>query len=463
MTRLVSVVSGQLQGVPGVRNVTAHMGRAIMSDKQTNMNQGELWVSLDPSADYDQTIASIRDVLADYRGLSPEVLTYLQARLREELSGTSESLVVRVYGEDMTIVKKKADEIAQIIGRISGIAPSGVQVHAPTEAPTVEIEVDIERARLHGLTPGEVRRAASALVSGLEVGSLFESQKVFDVVVYGTPATRHSVTSLQDLLIDTPSGGHVMLKDVANVRIVPAVTEIHRDAVARRIDVTASVNGRDLAAVAADIEEGLRQVDFPLEYRAELLGEYAVRQQAQQRVLAFAIAGGICIFLLLQAYFRSWTLASLVFVSLPAALTGGVVAILATGGGIVSFGSIVGLIAVLGMAVRNTLLLVGRYQYLEQQGETFGASLVARGTEERSGAILMSAIATALAVSPFAFFGNIAGLEIAQPLAIAVLGGLVSTTLLTLAGVPAMSVVCGAVEAEPDMELADDVTATAAA
>jgi Cu/Ag efflux pump CusA len=283
------------------------------------------------------------------------------------------------------------------------------------------------------------------------------------VVVYGTPATRHSVTSLQDLLIDTPSGGHVMLKDVANVRIVPAVTEIHRDAVARRIDVTASVNGRDLAAVAADIEEGLRQVDFPLEYRAELLGEYAVRQQAQQRVLAFAIAGGICIFLLLQAYFRSWTLASLVFVSLPAALTGGVVAILATGGGIVSFGSIVGLIAVLGMAVRNTLLLVGRYQYLEQQGETFGASLVARGTEERSGAILMSAIATALAVSPFAFFGNIAGLEIAQPLAIAVLGGLVSTTLLTLAGVPAMSVVCGAVEAEPDMELADDVTATAAA
>ena len=243
-----------------------------------------------PSADYDATVAAVRDVVGDYGGLSPEVLTYVQARLREELSGTGESLVVRVYGEDINVIRKKADEIAQVLARINGVV--GCAVQYPKEAPTVEIEVDIDRARRYGLAPGEVRRAASALVSGIEVGSLFEAQKVFDVVVYGTPETRHSLTSLQDLLIDTPSGGHVSLKDVATVRIVPAATEIHRDAVARRMDVTANVQGRDLAAVAADIEQGIRQVDFPLEYRAELLGEYAVRQAAQRRVLAFAIAGG---------------------------------------------------------------------------------------------------------------------------------------------------------------------------
>ena len=139
--------------------------------------------------------------------------------------------MVRVYGEDINVIRKKADEIAGIIAKVNGVVSSTVQ--HPKVAPTVEIEVDIERANRYGLAPGEVRRAASALVSGIEVGSLFEAQKVFDVFVYGTPETRHSLTSLQNLLIDTPSGGHVLLKDVATVRIVPAVTEIHRDAVAR--------------------------------------------------------------------------------------------------------------------------------------------------------------------------------------------------------------------------------------
>ena len=460
MSRLTTMVSRELRAIPGVRNVSAHMGRAISSDKRTNMNAGELLVAIDPSADYDATVASVREVVADYSGLAPEVLTYLQARLRDELSGTGESLVVRVYGEDLNVIRKKAEEIQQVLARTSGVVDAAVQY--PKEAPTVEIEVDIERARRYGLAPGDVRRAASALVSGIEVGSLFEAQKVFDVMVYGTPETRHSLTSLQDLLIDTPAGGHVTLKDVATVRIAPAATEIHRDAVARRMDVTANVRGRDLAAVAADIEQGLRRVDFPLEYRAELLGEYAVRQAAQRRVLAFGIAAAIAIFLLLQAFFRNWSLATLAFLSLPAALTGGVLAVLLTGG-IFSLGSIVGLIAVLGIAVRNTILLVSRYRRLECEGGAFSTALVERGTEERAAPILMSAVTMALGFLPFALFGNIAGLEIAHPMAIVVLGGLVTTTVVSLVGVPAMSVVCGTAVAEPDMELVEDVPATVAA
>ena len=463
MTRLTTVVGRELSAIPGVRNVHAHMGRAIASDKRTNMNAGEMWISLDPAADYDKTVAAVRDVVGDYSGLSPEVLTYVQARLREELSGTGESLVVRVYGEDINVIRKKADEIAQVLRRINGVVGSAVQVQYFNEAPTVEVEVDIERARRYGLTPGEVRRAASALVSGLEVGSLFEAQKVFDVVVFGTPETRHSMTSLQELLIDTPSGGHVSLKDVATVRIVPAATEIHRDAVARRMDVTASVQGRDLAAVAADVQQGIRQVDFPLEYRAELLGEYAVRQEAQRRVLAFAIAAGIAIFLLLQVFLGNWSMATLFFLSLPASLAGGAAAALLTGGGIISLGSIVGFIVVLGIALRNTMLLVSRYRQLECEGQSFGASLVDRGTEDRSAPILTSAVTIALVWLPFALFGNIAGLEIAHPMAIVVLGGLVTTTLVSLVGVPAMSVVCGSAKAEPDMVLVEELPDSAAA
>jgi Cu/Ag efflux pump CusA len=463
MSRLTTVVSRELSAIPGVRGVSAQMGRAIASDKRANINAGELSISLDPSADYDATVSAVRDVVADYGGLSPEVLTYTQVRLREELSGTSESLVVRVYGEDINVIRKKAEEISQILGRINGVVGSAVQVHYFNEAPTVEIEVDIDRAKRYGLTPGDVRRAASALVSGLEVGSLFEAQKVFEVLVYGTPETRHSLTSLQELLIDTPSGGHVSLKDVANVRIVPAATEIHRDAVARRMDVTATVRGRDLAAVAADIEQGIRQVDFPLEYRAELLGEYAVRQAAQRRVLAFAIAAGLAIFLLLQTFFGNWAMATLVLLSLPASLAGGALAALLTGGGLLSLGSMAGFVAVLGIAVRNTILLVSRYRQLECEGEAFGAALVERGTQERAAPILTSATTIALVWLPFAVFGNIAGLEIAHPMAIVVLGGLITTTLVSLVGVPAMSLVCGSAKAEPDMvmveELPDSVVA----
>ncbi|MGH9148522.1 MAG: efflux RND transporter permease subunit, partial [Vicinamibacterales bacterium] len=207
MSRLTTMVSRELRAVPGVRSVSAHMGRAISSDKRTNINAGELSVSIHPSADYDATVASVREVVAGYGGLAPEVLTYVQARLREELSGTGQSLVVRVYGEDTKVIRKKAEEVQQVLTGINGVVDAAVQY--PEETPTVEIEVDIERARRYGLAPGEVRRAASALVSGIEVGSLFEAQKVFDVMVYGTPETRHSLTSLQNLLIDRPAGGHV--------------------------------------------------------------------------------------------------------------------------------------------------------------------------------------------------------------------------------------------------------------
>lgn len=450
MNRITTLASRELRSIPGVRNVSGHVGRAIMSDRRANINSGELWVSIDPKGDYGATVAAVKKVVAGYPGLSPEVLTYLQAKLRGELSGTGESLVVRVYGEDMNILRAKAEEVQKVLAGIAGLSDARVQY--PKEMPTLEIEVDIEKANRYGLKPGDVRRAATSMVSGIEVGSLFEEQKVFEVVVWGAPKARQNLTSIQELLIETPSSGHVRLKEVADVRIVPAATEIHRDAAARRMDVTARVHGRDLAAVAADIERGIQEVDFPLEYRAELLGEYAERLAAQERVLAFAIAAAIGILVLLQAFFRSWRLAFVFFFTLPTALVGGVLAAFLTAGGLLSLGSIVGFVAVLGIAVRNGMTLVSRYRDLEQhEGETFGAELVRRGTQERSAPILMSAVTTALAFLPLAFFGNIAGLEIVYPIAVVVLGGLVTATLFALVGVPATYALFGAAR-EPELE-----------
>lgn len=446
MSRITTLASRELRAIPGVRNVSAHVGRAIMSDRRNNINAGELWVSIDPSADYKATVAAVKEVVAGYPGLAPEVLTNLQAKVREELSGTGESLVVRVYGEDMNMILKKAEEVQRVLARTEGVANPKIQ--NPTEMPTLEIEIDIEKAKQYNLKPGDLRRTATTLISGIIVGSLFEEQKVFNVVVWGIPETRHSVTNIENLLIETPSGRHVRLKDVAHVRITPSPTEIRRDAVARCVDVTASVQGRDVAAVAAEIEDGIKQINFPLEYRAELLGEYAERLAARNRVMAYAIAVAIGIFLLMQAYFHSWRLAASIFFTLPMALVGGVLAVLVTGGGLLSFGSIVGFLGVLVIAVRNSITLIGSYRRLEQQSETYGSTLVQHVTQDRSTPILMTALTTALFFLPMALFGSVAGLEILSPMAIVILGGLVTTTLYTLAAVPAMYLMFGRVREE---------------
>ena len=451
MSRITTLASRELRAIPGVRNVSGQMGRAITSDKRTNIDVGELWVSIDPSADYEATVAEVKQAVSGYVGLSPEVLTYTDAKVRQELSGTDESFVVRVYGEEMEVIRKKAEEVQSALAKINGVVEAKVQY--PQEMPTLEIEVDLEKIKNYGLKPGDIRRAATALVGGILVGSLYEEQKVFEVMVYGTPEIRHSVSSIQKLLIETPSGNTVPLKEVAEVRIVPSVNVINRDAVARCMDVTANVRGRDLAAVAAEVESGIRQINFPLEYRAELLGEYAERLAAQERVTAFALAAAICIFLLMQVFFRSWRLAAGMFMTLPAALVGCALVAIITGGGLLSFGSIMGFIAVLGLAVRNGMTLIGRYRRLEQHSDkSLGSELVQRATSEQSAPILMTAIATALALLPITFFGNVAGLEILQPMAIVVLGGLVTTTLFALVGVPAIYLLFGA-KTEPELDL----------
>lgn len=450
MSRITTLASRELRTIPGVRNVSGQVGRAITSDKRTNISSGELWVSIDPTADYEATVAAVKQVASGYPGLSPEVLTYFEAKIREELSGTDESFVVRVYGEEMHVIRQKADEVRNMLAKINGVVDA--QVEYPEEMPTVEIEANLEKMKNYGLKPGDVRRVATTLVGGLLVGNLYEEQKVFEVIVYGTPDTRHSISSIEELLIDTPSGGHVPLKEVANVRIVPSPTVINRDAVARRIDVTANARGRDLAGVAADVENGIKQINFPLEYRAELLGEYAERLAAQKRVTAFAIAAAIGILLIMQVFFRSWSLAAGMLVTLPTAIVGGMLAALMASGGLLSFGSIVGFMAVLGLALRHGMTLIGRYRHLEQQGETFGAELVQTVTQEQSAHILMTTITTALVFLPLAFFGNVAGLEIAQPMAVIVLGGLISSTIFSLAGVPAMYLLFGA-KREADLDL----------
>ena len=302
----------------------------------------------------------------------------------------------------------------------------------------MDIKVDLAAAQRYGLKPGDIRRAAAFLIQGEEVGDLFIGGKTYDVNVWSKPETRKSVNDIRELLIDTPSGGHVRLADVADVRIVAAPNVIEREGQSRKIDVSANVEGRDLGSVARDVEAAIQNLEFPLGYHAELFGEYAERQAAQRQLFLSGIVAVIAIFFLLVTSFQNLRLATLTFLTLPWALVGGLLAAYLSSG-VLSLGSLVGLLTVLGIATRNGIMMISHFQHLEEEeGEAFGPELVLRGAKERIAPIMMTALTTGLALVPLAIAGNIPGQEIEYPMAIVILGGLVTSTLLNLLVVPTL-------------------------
>jgi CzcA family heavy metal efflux pump len=434
--RIVIQGSRELRTIPGVRNFGSHIGQAFLGEEIAGVNFGENWISVDPKADYDKTLAAIEETVTGYPGLYTDVQTYLNERISEVLTGASEAIVVRIYGPDLEVLRDKAAEVEKVLGQIPGI----VEEHADfeVEVPQMDVQVDLAKAKRYGIKPGDVRRAASTLVAGEEVADIFRAGKAYDVQVWSPPNTRQSVTNIEDLLIDTPGGGHVRLGDVADVSVKPTPNVVERDNNSRRIDVGANVRGRDLGSVAREVERRVRAIEFPRGYDAQVLGQYKERQAAQTRLLVFSVGAAIGIFLLLQASFGSFRLATLSFLTLPMALVGGVLAAW-MGGGIIELGSLVGFLTVMGIAARNGILLINHFQHLERyEGETFGPALVLRGARERLSPILMTALATGLAVVPLVIAGGRPGHEIEHPLAVVILGGLFTSTLLNLFVVPSL-------------------------
>lgn len=442
MNRLMNQASQELQSIEGVRNVGSIVGRAITGDAVVGINSGELWVSLDTAVDYDTTVAAIQDVTNGYPGLFRTVQTYQPERTTEALTGTEHDLIVRIYGNELNVLYDKAEEVRQSLAGINGIAD--VNADHLTEEPQVEIEVNLAAAERYQIKPGDVRRQATTLLSGLRVGNLYEENKVFDVIVWGTPEIRHSLTDVQNLLISTPRGGHVPLSELAEVRIVSSPIIIKRDVVSRYVDVAVTVSGRDIAAVSTDIKANLLAVDFPLEYHAEVFGATAEQQAVQLRLTSIVVAAVIGVFLILQAAYNSWGLAFAAILTLPVALVGGVLAVLISGGTL-SLGSLFGFLTLLGMAVRNGVVLTNHFQHLEQyEGITFGPDLVLQGAKDRLSPILMTLLATGLIFLPLVIAGNVAGYEIVRPMAIVILGGLVTTALLDLFILPTLYLRYGA-------------------
>jgi Cu/Ag efflux pump CusA len=431
MSRITAAATQELRAVPGVRDVGSHVGRAIMSDQTANVNTAEIWVDVAQSADYRSTVSAVDRTVRGYPGLRGDVQTYAQARIDATESGTHADVVVRVYGNTLDGLHRTTDQVRQLLSTIKGISRPAVE--AQSTEPTVQIQVDLAKAQKYGIKPGDVRRASATFFAGLPVGSLYEEQKIFDVVVWGAAAVRHTPSNVTDLMLDVPGGGQVRLGDVASVQIGPYPTVIKHDNVSRSLDVTASVRGRDLATVVDEVRARVHAMVMPLEFHAEVHSDTLEKQGQFWRVGGAALAAALAIFLLLQAAFSSWRLAALIFLVLPLSTVGGVLTASFVGG-VRSLGALMGLLAIFAVAARNAVLLVREFG----RATPADAQSVNRVVRDRAASIVLSALTMVAAVLPLLLLGRVAGTEALFPFAVVVIGGLVTSTLLALFVVPAL-------------------------
>ncbi len=442
MTTIAAELGAELRALPGVANVGGHVGRAVLSDKVTGVGAGELWVSIDPETGYDDAVADVRRVAEAYDRAPVQVRSYVTDQVeaggalmsqydRGRVAVRDDEVVVRIYGEDMEVL---ADQAGAVRDRILGLDGVGeVRVDAPPVEPNLEVHVDLAAAERHGLKPGDIRRAATTLATGLRVGSLFEEQKVFEVVVTGTRDYFTDPDLVGELLIDKPDGSTVRLADVAEVAPGESFSIINRESASRRLDLVATVAG-DPHEVAADIEESVADVEFPLEYHAEVLVEDQDERTLALLVLVGLVALVACL-LLLQVAVRNWRLAAAALGVVALSMSGGV-AVAAFAGPDLTIGTVFGFVLVLAVAVRNTLTLVAGWDRRRDGGEPFGADLVSRETSGHGPSMVLTAAVSIAVLLPMVVVGPEPGLEFVHPMALVVLGGAVTATLVPLFVLP---------------------------
>ena len=414
MDRITARAGNELQTLPGVKSVGTHVGRAIGSDQLTNVNSAEVWITLDNRADYARTKAAITTVMHGYPGLRTDLVTYPGDRVGQVTADQRDDLLVRVYGADLNVLQQKAGDVRAMLTHVSGVAHPVVR--PIPQQPTVAVKVNLAAAQKYGLRPGDIRRDATTLTSGLIVGNLYEQSKIFDVVIWGAPQTRSNLTELGNMLIDTPGGGQVALKDVASLTVRAEPAAIVHDDVLRSVEVAARVTG-DPSEVAAAVRAQISRMPMPYEYHAEVFGNATIRSSDATRGLAYGAVALVGMFLLLQAAVASWRRAGLMLASLPLSAVGGVLTA-PLAGGISNIASLTGLFAVMALALRACVLL----------GRRIDSGVEA--ARERTVAVLQTALATAAIMVPAAFMSSGPGLELLHPLAVTMLGGLVTLLLV---------------------------------
>ncbi len=431
-------LSHDLLALPGIRTVEQQNGRAEQGEDTWGPNRGELHIELEATADDAATTALVRDLVAGFPGMESEVLTFLGDRISESISGETAPVVVNVFGNDLDLLDAKAQEIAAVLRETRGAVD--VRVGLAATAPHVAIRLGSEALQGGGFRPAEVFDTVETAFAGTTAGQVYHGEQPVDVVVTLPPEDRADPLTVGDLLIQSSTGIVVPLRQLANVEIVSARDVIRHEGARRRQTITSNVHGRDLTSFVADVDDRLaRRVVLPSGTYRTIGGTAQARASAARDLLIHAAFGLLGVVLLLAIVAEHWQNLTILLLNLPFALAGGVVAVAATGTGL-SLGALVGFVALFGITLRNAIMMLAHYQHLVgTEGLSWNATTAIHGASDRLLPILMTATVTGLGLLPVALASGQAGGEIDGPMAVVILGGLVTSTALNLLVLPTLA------------------------
>ncbi|MEM5310907.1 efflux RND transporter permease subunit [Paraburkholderia sp. JHI869] len=438
--RIGTQVSDALLQVPGVRLVAQRAGRANGVVDPTGVQLSEFEVDLKPMGASGQSWAlyRIRQALARFPGLSTSVNTFLEERIDETISGTTAPVVVNVFGNDLDVIDRTAQQIAQLIGTIHGVA--SVRVDSPPGIPELDVGLNPDALSRWGFRPVEVLDAIQAAYAGVTVSQIYEGSRSHDVAVVLDPAQRASLSDVGKLMVRNADGFAVPLSTLATIRQVAGRYQITHDGGQRVQTVSVNLGSRPVSDFVKEAQARVnREIRMPSGTYAVFSGESEARAQSQRDLLAYGGIALVGIALLLFLALKNLRAVLLVMINLPFALVGGVLGVVLTGGNL-SLGSMVGFVTLLGISLRNSIMLISHYEHLVRvDGLTWKMDTAVRGASERLVPILMTALVTALALAPLAVTSGAPGNEIEGPMAIVILGGLITSTALNLIVLPTLA------------------------
>lgn len=432
-------ISREVLALPYIESVEQQAGRAELSEDTWGPQRSEFHVELKPDATIDQQVAQeeLRAILQRYPGLQTEVVTFLGDRISESLSGINAQVVIKIFGEDLDVLDSTAGKVVAALGKVKGIVD--LQFKRQSGTPAISIHLIPQALAATGVKAQEVLETVETAYAGAKVGQSFQGTRTIDVVVLLPDTARHQPAQLAHLMIGTPSGP-VPLSQLANIELGEDRYSIEHDGGQRLVAVTFNGGSGSLQSVVQDAQRAIAQrVVLPATVFLQFTGAAEAELKTRHELMLYSALALALIVMILFMSFRWPANSWLVLANLPFSLIGSVLAIAVTGLGI-SLGTVVGLVTVFGVSARNAILQLAHYEHLVQiEGATWDTDLVVRGANERLVPILMTAMVTALGLAPLAFGLHRPGQEIEGPMAVTVLGGLLSSTLLNLLVLPALA------------------------
>lgn len=426
--------------IPGVISVSQWAGRAERGADTFGSHYSEFEVDLDfhlTGKQQQRVLDEIREILEAYPGIRFEAYNFLSERIYETISGYTTPIVVNIYGNDLNVLDNKATEVAEVMKSIEGA--SGVQARSSSESPLLQLALKPEKLKEHGLAPLDIVNSIKTAFEGLKISTYKEDNRIFDVAVTLPVTKRKTPEDVRELPIMTPAGVLLPLETFVDIRQQSGRYNIlHQDG-QRLQSVTSHVVDRDIVGFMDELEKTvLEKVQFTAELYPEFTGAAIEQAKAQEELIILSMLVMAIVLMLIYMAIGSLRHVLIMLINLPFALVGGVIAVLVTGGEL-SIGSLVGFVTLFGITVRNSIMLVSHYKYLvEIEGMPWNLDVAIQGAQERLPSILMTALVTALAMSPIAFNSDNPGREIMGPMASIIIGGLASSTILNLLIMPSI-------------------------